>query len=246
MIEVITIIGLVLILIVVCVLFGIDNKMNVFRKRYSTKHVNEVSFQKYAKFYGYTIPKGEKFTKKIDKVLQLVNKQKEKSITKIAEAIKCDEEYTVTLLRYLKNKRLIDDKVIDLTKKEITNCTKEDSKLLEKYSPFIYNSHLQINEMIPLLKNKEKLDEDDLKEEIMKELIYLDRKMLLNGIRFNKIDEKIIYYSVEKKKIEKVGIEIVICPNCGSVTYKKLEDENVNCDYCHCKVEKKKENKKEK
>jgi len=240
MLEFITIIILVLILIVVFVLFGIDNKINIFKKRYSTKHVNEVSFQKYAKFYGYTIPKGEKFTKKVDTVLQLVNKQKEKSITKIAEQIKCDEEYTITLLRYLKNKRLIDDKIIDIKAKEIHNCTKEDSVLLEKYSPFIYNSHLQINEMIPLLKNKEKKDEPDLKREIVYELNYLDKKMLLNGIRFNRSEEKIIYYSVEKKKIEKVGIEIVVCPNCGAVTYKKLEDDSINCDYCHCKVEEKK------
>lgn len=240
MLEFITIIILVLILIVVFVLFGIDNKINIFKKRYSTKHVNEVSFQKYAKFYGYTIPKGEKFTKKVDTVLQLVNKQKEKSITKIAEQIKCDEEYTITLLRYLKNKRLIDDKIIDVKAKEIHNCTKEDSVLLEKYSPFIYNSHLQINEMIPLLKNKEKKDEPDLKREIVYELNYLDKKMLLNGIRFNRSEEKIIYYSVEKKKIEKVGIEIVVCPNCGAVTYKKQEDDSINCDYCHCKVEEKK------
>lgn len=241
MLEFITIIILVLILIVVFVLFGLDSKMNIFKKRYSTKHVNEVSFQKYAKFYGYTIPKGEKFNKKVDTILLLVNKQKEKSITKIAEQIKCDEEYTITLLRYLKNKRLIDDKIIDIKAKEIYNCTKEDSQLLEKYSPFIYNSHLQINEMIPLLKNKEKKDESDLKREIVYELSYLDKKMLLNGIRFNRSEEKIIYYSVEKKKIEKVGIEIVVCPNCGAVTYKKMEDDSINCDYCHCKVEEKKE-----
>ena len=241
MVEFITIVVLVLILIIVCVLFGIDNKKNIFKKRYSTKHINEISFQKYAKFYGYTIPKGEKFNKKVDKVLLLVNKQKEKSITKIAEAIKCDEEYTITLLRYLKNKRLIDDKIIDIKTKEIYNCTKEDSNLLEKYSPFIYNSHLQINEMIPLLINKEKIDEVELKNEIITELTYLDKKMLLNGIRYNRTEEKIIYYSVEKKKIEKVGIEIVVCPNCGSLTYKKLEDDSINCDYCHCKVEDKKE-----
>ena len=241
MVEFITIVVLVLILIIVCVLFGIDNKKNIFKKRYSTKHINEISFQKYAKFYGYTIPKGEKFNKKVDKVLLLVNKQKEKSITKIAEAIKCDEEYTITLLRYLKNKRLIDDKIIDIKTKEIYNCTKEDSNLLEKYSPFIYNSHLQINEMIPLLINKEKIDEVELKKEIITELTYLDKKMLLNGIRYNRTEEKIIYYSVEKKKIEKVGIEIVVCPNCGSLTYKKLEDDSINCDYCHCKVEDKKE-----
>ena len=241
MLEVITIIGLLLVLVVVLVLFGIDNKMNILKKRFSTKHVNELSFQKYAKFYGYTLPKGEKFNKKVDKLLLLVNKQKEKSIPRLAETIKADEEYTITLLRYLKNKRLIDDKVIDLKNKEITNCTKEDSELLEKYSPFIYNSHLQINEMIPLLKNKEKKEETDLLEEIIKDIDYLDNKMLLNGIRFNQIDNKIIYYSVEKKKIEKVGIEIVVCPNCGSITYKKIEDESINCDYCHCKVEDKKE-----
>lgn len=241
MLEIITIIVLVLILIIVFVLFGIDNKVNLFKKRYSTKHINEISFQKYAKFYGTTIPKGERFNKKVDKVLILVNKQKEKSIAKIAEVIKCDEDYTITLLRYLKNKRLIEDKVIDLKTKEIYNCTKEDSNLLEKYSPFIYNSHLQINEMIPLLINKEKIDESDLRKEIITELSYLDNKMLLNGIRFSKSEEKIIYYSVEKKKIEKVGIEIVVCPNCGAITYKKLEDDSVNCDYCHCKIEEKKE-----
>ena len=95
--------------------------------------------------------------------------------------------------------------------------------------------------MIPLLKNKEKIDEYDLKKEIINELTYLDKKMLLNGIRFSKSEEKIIYYSVEKKKIEKVGIEIVVCPNCGAITYKKLEDDNINCDYCHCKIEEEKE-----
>ena len=241
MVEIITIIVLLLILIIVCVLFGIDSKMNLFKKRYSTKHVNESSFQRYAKFYGYTIPKGEKFSQKVDKILNLINKQKEKSIIKLADSIKCDEEYTITLLRYLKNKRLIDDKIIDLNTKEIYNCTKEDSVLLEKYSPFIYNSHLQINEMIPLLINKEKLDEDELRKEIINELTYLDKKMLLNGIRYSKSEEKIIYYSVEKKKIEKVGIEIVVCPNCGAITYKKIEDDNINCDYCHCKIEEKKD-----
>ena len=244
MIELITIIGLLLVLIVIFVLFSIDSKTKIFKKRYSTKHVNENSFQRYAKFYGYTIPKGEKFSKKVDKVLLLVNKQKEKSITKIADTIKEDEEHTIVLLRYLKNKRLIDDKIIDVNTKEIYNCSKDDNELLEKYSPFIYNSHLQIPEMLPLLKGKEKKSESELREEIIKEIDYLDKKMLLNGIRFNKEDEKIIYYSVEKRKIEKVGIEIVVCPNCGAVSYKKVETPEINCDFCHCKIEKKKENKK--
>lgn len=241
--EIITVILLLLILIVICVLFGVVNKMNVFKKRYSTKHVNELSFQRFAKFYGYTIPKGNKFNKKVDKVLHLVNKEKERNIEKIATAINSDEEYTIVLLRYLKNKRLIDDKTIDTTKKEIVNCSQEDLKLIEKYSPFIYNSHLQINEMIPLLINKEKKSQSELKEEIIKELSYLDKKMLINGIRFNKAEEQIIYYSVEKKKIEKVGIEIVVCQNCGAITYKKQEDEGINCDYCHCKIESKKKKK---
>ena len=41
------------------------------------------------------------------------------------------------------------------------------------------------------------------------------------------------------RKQEYVG-SVKKCPNCGAVTYKKIEDDSINCDYCHCKVEEKK------
>ena len=132
-------------------------------------HVNEESFQKYAKFYGNTVPKDEKFDIKLNTIYELITKNKESDIKKIADSSDCTLEECVLKIKYLKNKRLLGDYYIDTSNMKLLPCNLEDQKLLDKYKPFIYRSHLQINEIANMISNKGYKNIHELRDEVYKE-----------------------------------------------------------------------------
>lgn len=210
---------------IICVLMAKSDN----NKKLDFKHVNEESFQKYAKFYGDIIPVDIKFNEKLKKIFKLI-KDGEYDIKKIANESNCTIEECVLKIRYLKNKRLFGDYYIDTSNLKLLPCSYEDQELLDKYKAYIYNSHLQINEMANLIPNKGYKDIEELRKEVFDELVYLDKKGLLNGIRINTVDKKIIYYTIEKKK--KHDYETIHCPNCGALNDVD-SDSKVRCGYCN-------------
>ena len=179
-------------------------------------HVNEESYQNYAKFYGNTVPSDEEFNSKLNTIYDLIKKNEETDIKVIAKSSNCTLEECVLKIKYLKNKRLLGDYYIDTSNMKLLPCSVEDQKLLDKYKPFIYRSHLQINEIANLISNKGYKSISELRDEVYNELNYLDDKGLLNGIKIDDVDRVIIYYTIEKKKVVS-NYESVHCPNCGAI-----------------------------
>lgn len=206
----------------------------------STEHINEDSYQRYVKFYGETIPADKEFITKLKMIYSLIITKGQTDIREIAKQTNCTYEECVMKIRYLKNKRRIDDiYYIDEINGIISKCSQEDQALLNKYKVYIYNNHYQIEEIARKLPEATMENQQELKEKVLKELAYLDDKDLINGIILNKVDGKIIYYTIEKKK-EKIDKITRHCPNCGALN--ELNRGNkVKCEYCGTIMEEKEE-----
>ena len=102
-------------------------------KKINTTHVNQDSFQKYAKFFGETIPSDGKFDEKLNKIYDLILNKKVYDINIIAEKSCCNITECILKIKYLKNKKLIGDYYIDTVNNILVPCSVEDQRLIEKY-----------------------------------------------------------------------------------------------------------------
>ena len=200
-------------------------------KKINTTHVNQDSFQKYAKFFGETIPSDGKFDEKLNKIYDLIKNKKVYDVKVIAEKSCCNVTECVLKIKYLKNKRLIGDLYIDTVNNLLVPCSDEDQKLIEKYQVYIYNSHLQINEIAGVISNPNRLSPKELYDTIFKELNYLDEKGLLNGLKIDDVDGTITYYSIEKRK-NNSDLRTVHCSNCGALNDVQSDGKG-RCLYCN-------------
>ncbi len=194
-------------------------------------HVNENSFQRYAKFYGQIVPSEADFDRKLNKIYILIKDHNMRDIKQIAEISSCTLPECVLKIKYLKNKRLIDDLYIDTNNMKLITCSPEDQLLIDKFKPYIYGTHTQISEFVNLVPNPEGLNIEEHKKKLLDELIYLDKKGLINGVKIDDIDGEIIYYALEKRKTVK-DRETVHCPNCGALNDVELTGK-VRCSYCN-------------
>ncbi len=201
------------------------------RDKIDIKHVNENSFQRFAKFFGKIFPKEDNFDEKLNNIYLLIKNQKITDINKIAEMTSCTLPECVLKIKYLKNKRLIDDYYIDTNNMKLFPCSEEDQKLLDKFKPFIYGSHTQIAEFVNLIPNPKLIPMEQYKKVLLDELLYLDKKGLLNGVKIDDIDGEIIYYTLEKIKVVK-NMETIHCPNCGALNDVEITGK-VRCSYCN-------------
>lgn len=198
-------------------------------------NLGEWSYQRYAKFYGNVVLPDADYAKKISIITDYILNKNETDIEKIAEASGCNYNECILKIDYLKNKRIIGNLYIDVQNGIVNKCSDEDEKLLKKYQYHIYKAHNQIRDIAISLPNTESRNLKDAEEQVFKELCYLDDKHLLNGISINKIDRKIIYYTIEKHKKEKDYITIN-CPNCGAINDVDRHGKT-RCDYCDTIIE---------
>ena len=202
---------------------------NIFKK------INEWSYQRFARFFGEVKPSDKNFDEKMQKIYDLIIKEKVDDLDFIAKDSGCSFDECIMKIGYLKNKMLIGDYYIDIPHKIIKECSIEDQKLLDKYSAFIYNKHFQVKEIARKLPNASFNNLERLEDEVYNDIKYLNDKGLLNGIVLNDVDRIIVYYTVEKHKNEK-DIITVNCPNCGSINdvtrYSKTR-----CVYCKTIIE---------
>lgn len=200
-----------------------------------SKNISEWSYQRFAKFHNKLELEDENFQEKINKIFQLIVVEKVTDLDIIAKESGCTFEETIIKIKYLKNKRQIGDMYIDTVNHEIKFCNEEDKALLEKYTRFLYIDHLQVREIALKYPNTTSENINQVMNKIFSELKYLDSKGLINGVILNEVDQIIIYYSIEKHKMEKDLITIK-CPTCGA-----LNDINrgskVRCVYCRTIVE---------
>jgi len=200
------------------------------------RKINEDSYQRYAKFYGNTIPKDANFINQIKIIYYSIVKDGETDVKKIAEKANCTYTDCILKIRYLKNKRkLADYYYIDEVNGIINKCSKEDQMLLNKYKLYIYNNHFQIDEIAAKLPGSRAENQEEIKEKVFQELCYLDDKDLINGIILNRVDRTITYYSVEKHR--KIKDKITMnCPNCGALN-ELNKGSKIKCEYCGSIIE---------
>ena len=211
--------------------FFIFTKSNVNKNpSLDTSRVNQESFQKYAKFYGDYYPTDDRFDIKLYRVYSFIVDKHMTDIKKISEMSLCSLPGTIVMIKYLKNKRYIGDYYIDTINNILLPCTEEDQALLEKYSPFIYGAHIQIDDMITRMPGVCGKNMHEVRKQIFEDLKYLNSKNLLNGIKFDEIDGSIIYYTVEKRKTYR-NVETVHCPNCGALNDVDINEKS-RCGYC--------------
>ena len=226
------IVGMVFVFVIATIVsfFRTNKERKGYVHEIDTQHVNQNSFQKYAKFYGEIYPSDEKFDQKLNTIYSLIVDSGIRDIKRLADSASCSLPECVLKIKYLKNKRLIGDLYVDTVNMKLLPCSEEDQILLEKYKPFIYGSHSQVLDMASVLPNKNNLTFKEFQKEILEEIKMLDKKGLLNGIKISDIDGEIIYYTIEKRKVF-TDFETIHCPNCGA-----LNDVDVNskvrCSYC--------------
>jgi len=197
----------------------------------SKPKINELSYQKFAKFLGDTELKDKDFKTKVNKISKLILKSKLTDINEIARLSNCTYHECIIKIKYLKNKRIIKDCFVDEVNGVIKPCNERDIKLIKKYSPFIYIQHSQIDEIVKSLPYTTFDNYDEVKEEVMNDLKYLDDRNLVNGINIDFVDEKIIYYTIEKRKKEKDYISIN-CESCGALNDVPRQGK-ARCEYCN-------------
>ena len=197
--------------------------------------ISDDSYKKYAKYYDYIEPSDSNFDKKVDKIYDLIINENVNDIEFIAQESGCTFEECVMKIRYLKNKRVIGDYYIDLITKTIKLCSLEEQKLLEKYSKYLYNQHLQVSEIALKMPSTTYQNIQEAKDQVYKDLLYLYEKGLLNGIKLNSVDYAISYYTIDKRK-KNLELITVKCPNCGALNdlYKYGK---VRCEYCETIIE---------
>ena len=82
------------------------------------------------------MPSDENFDEKLSKIYSLIHKQHIMDIKKIAEMSMCSVPECILKIRYLKNKRYLEDYYIDTVHLKLLPCEENDQKLIEKYKPF--------------------------------------------------------------------------------------------------------------
>lgn len=227
-------------IIIFAIITTIQNKKQInetFNVIKNNEKISEFSFQKYAKFYGDTVLFDNEFNYKINKIYDLIINKKYTNIEEIANESHCTIDECILKIKYLKNKRIIGDYYINHITKEIKKCSKEDKALLNKYVPYIYGQHFQIDEIATHLPGTTIKTKKKVEDQIYKDLKYLYDKDLINGLIINDVDRTIKYYSVEKKLKAKDYVTMQ-CEHCGALNDVRRGNKT-RCEYCNSIIENK-------
>lgn len=221
-------IGLIIFLSAVAVVFIVLSIIKRVSDKRKEATVNEWSYKRYADFYGQMELADPHFVDKITIIKKLIDSG-EDSIDFIAEEAGCTTEECIMKINYLKNKRVLDNCYINRDSNTLCRCSKDDMILVDKYKSYIYGGHLSLDELIATVPTNTN-DYQKKRAQVIRELKYLIDNNILNGVIFNEVDNKLIYYTVEKHNKEKDFITLA-CPQCGA-----LNDVNYNskkrCRYC--------------
>ncbi len=200
------------------------------KKKAPQAKISEWSYKRYANFYGKMELADKDFYTKIDKIYHYIVNEKKYDIKEIAELSGCTYDECILKIRYLKNKRKIGDYYIDHINGIIKDCPKEQQELLDKYKQFIYVEHLQIEEIAKRDPNTTLETLSQKMEQVKIEVKYLIDLDLLNGVKYNEVDDTLIYYTIEKHSKEKDLISVE-CPTCGALNDVD-RNSKVKCVYC--------------
>ena len=210
------IIPVAVLLIAGIVFFLLKRKKIIKQNEKKGKNISEWSYQRFCLFYGNMILPDPNFNSKLESIKKSILEDKLENIDEIAMKAGCSFDECILKIRYLKNKLVLGDYAIDRYSRKIKMCSPEEKKLLDKYHDLLYVKHYQIDEMATEVPNYHNMPIAILKEDILKDIKYLNDKMLINGITFKEDEKRIIYYSVEKNKREETH-KTINCPKCGAL-----------------------------
>lgn len=212
----------------------IINVSQYVNKDLTYDNINEWSYQRFERFYGNLIPSDKDFKNKLDTIFKLIS-ENERDVKVISEKSNCTIAECISKIHYLQNKRILKTFYVDTQNMLLTPCTDDELKLIKKYALYIYIKHSSIDEITSSLSFSCQENMDNIRKEVLKDIKYLTDKNLLNGVIFNSVDEKLIYYSVEKHNHEK-DLLTLNCPNCGALVDVNRHSKN-RCAYCKTIVE---------
>ena len=212
--------------------------LKIFSKLFKKKEIKEKekgkisewSYQRFCGFYDKTILPDPDFETKINSIINLVKNEKLEDINEIANRSNCTFEECVMKIKYLKNKRVLDDYYIDRINRALKKCTPEDTAILEKYYNMIYVEHLQIDEIAKNLPNFHNKPLTIIEEDVYRDIKYLYDKCIINGIKLDEGSKKIIYYTIEKHK-KALSYATINCSKCGALV-DVSKGGNGRCNYC--------------
>ena len=218
---------------------GIDEMLGVMHEKLNNTNINRIkenSYMDYTKFFGTESLSDKEFIKKMKIIYSQIMKDKEKEIRQIAELAGCTYPECILKIRYLKQiKKIPEDYFIDEVNGLVNRCSKEEQELLKKYRPYIYRNHLQIPEIAARIPHMPGKTYQEMQNQVLKDLVYLDEKNLIDGLILNKVDGTITYYNNKRKSNKKDKIT-VNCQNCGAPNQVNRGGKTW-CSYCGTIVE---------
>lgn len=227
---------LLLFIMIAILIFVIDYfSKNSIKSLNKNKRITDISYQKYAKFYGEEAHIDDEFKYKLEKIYNMITKDNCEDLLKIAKESNCTYDECIIKIKYLKNKKYLEDYYIDNLSKTIKKCESKDRELLSKYNKFIFKKHSQIDDIVTQMPNARIDNKDIVREEVIRDLKYLIDKSLITGVSINEIDNKLVYYSVEKHKKDS-KVVYMDCPHCGSLNEVPIGSKK-RCEYCETILE---------
>lgn len=205
------------------------------KKSGSQPLISDWSYQRFCGFYDTRIFPDKDFDEKIKKIILCVKEKNMERLDEIAQEANCTVEETVMKIRYLKNKRVLDNIFIDRINRAVKKCTSEDIEILDKYYNMLYVDHFSVDEIAKRVPNYHNKPFPIIKEDVYKDIKYLYDRCVINGIKLDESRKEIIYYTIEKHK-KALNYATVNCPKCGALA-DVSRGGNGRCDYCGSLVE---------
>lgn len=198
------------------------------------KHIDDTSYIAYSNFYGEKAKNDATFQDKVNKIYNLIVKEKCDDIKFIAKETGCYYQECIIKINYLKHHNLISqDYYVDHINGYIKKCNKKDLTLLRKYTGFLYKHKLQIRDIAVKLPQTTSSKIPEAMETVRKEVKYLIEKDLIEGVIYNEVDDTLIYFMDNT-----YGKDLITkdCPNCGA-DIELQRGGKARCEYCNCIVE---------
>lgn len=198
-------------------------------------HISEWSYQRFARFFGVRVFPDPRFNEKLEIIKKCITEKGIERLDEIATESGSSVDEVIMKIRYLRNKRILDDIYIDRYNKLVRKCNLEDKEIFKKYEELIYVNHYSIREIAEKVPNYYNKPFTIIVEDVYKDIKFLYDKCIINGVRLDDERKEIIYYTIEKKKKEE-KYATINCPKCGSLV-DVLKKNSAHCDYCGTIVE---------
>ena len=198
--------------------------------------IDSTEYMKYSDFYDTKSQKETEasFREKTEKIYHLIIKEKCDDLELIAKESGCSYDECIIKINYLKHNNIISqDYYVDHINGYVKKCSKEDLKLMRKYSPYLYKHKLQIRDIAVKLPSATRDTIETHIEMVRKDIKYLLEKDLIEGVIYNEVDDLLIYYDDSRKGKDLININ---CPNCGALV-ELQRGGKVRCTYCNAIVE---------